>query len=394
MRMDPKLFIVCLFLSAGLTGQQQAELLGPLPAEVAESSGLVYYKDHLITHNDSGNEPFLFVIDPVSRKLVRKVLLANATNVDWEDISQDENYLYVADIGNYSGNREDLVIYRVAKEDFDAGETVQAARIEFRYEDQVDFSGAPRSDWDAEALMLIQGSLLVFTKQWQANGTKVYRIPVMPGKYKAKLLGSYPSNGLVTGATYNSASGIAYLCGYSALLQPFLLRMEGAGPTTPFAGVVSREVPELGLAQVEGIAASNASSYYLSSEKFQNAVLPISMDASLFSFTTADTAIEPPATEEPLPGENPDNGSQEGAGDRGDLLIFKTYGSNAIEYKINRDEPVYGRAVFDILGRRVLYASANEFSGNTIDVSPLGSAVYYLTFYLQGKTLTKPFFIE
>lgn len=391
--MNAKLLIAGIMLSAVAMGQQQVSLLGTLPSEVAESSGLAWYKEQLITHNDSGNEPYLYLINPTTRELTRKVLVSNATNVDWEDLAQDDNYLYVADIGNYSGNRKDLVIYKVSKGDLDAADTVQAAHIEFRYEDQTDFAAGSRSDWDAEALLLIGDSLIIFTKQWQSNGTKAYVVPATPGNHIARLLGTYASNGLVTGATYNTASGIAYLCGYTALLQPFLLRMEGTNEGNPFAGTVTRTVPELGLAQVEGIAAYNASTYFLTSEKFENSILPIGMPASLFSFTTADTVVEPPDSGESLPGENPGTDSPDGADNQSDLLIFQTYGAKSIEYEIFREEPVYGRAVFDALGRRVLYTEANKFNGNTIDLSPLGSAVYYLTFYFQGKTITKPFFV-
>ena len=57
-------------------------------------------------------------------------------------------------------------------------------------------------------------------------------------------------------------------------------------------------------------------------------------------------------------------------------------------------EPVYGRAIFDVQGRRVQFTPARDFQGGEIDLTGLRSAVYYLTFYLQGKTISKPFFLD
>ena len=37
-------------------------------------------------------------------------------NVDWEDITQDETHIYIADFGNNNGNRTDLKIYKILKQ--------------------------------------------------------------------------------------------------------------------------------------------------------------------------------------------------------------------------------------------------------------------------------------
>ena len=41
--------------------------------------------------------------------------MSNIKNTDWEEISQDKDFIYIGDIGNNSGNRDDLKIYRAGK---------------------------------------------------------------------------------------------------------------------------------------------------------------------------------------------------------------------------------------------------------------------------------------
>lgn len=89
-----------------------------LPNEIEETSGLLFFNGKLITHNDSGDGPNLYEIDTLSGAISRVITITNATHIDWEDISQDDTYIYIADIGNNNGNREDLKIYKVLKSDY------------------------------------------------------------------------------------------------------------------------------------------------------------------------------------------------------------------------------------------------------------------------------------
>ncbi len=386
------LFVVFLWSNTAVWSQQISSLVGVLPDEVRESSGLVYHNGNLITHNDSGNEPLLFVLDTASLQIVRTIRIRNAVNIDWEDIAQDDTHFYIGDIGNNAGDRQELQVYKISKTDADLADAVDAELIRVSYEDGASGFPGPNSDWDAEALLVFEEELFIFTKQWQSNGTKAYAFPKEPGTYSARLRGTYASNGLITGAVYNEYSAIAYLSGYTQLLQPFLIRLENFSSMDPFGGTVVRQTLDIALAQLEGIGRLSANRYYLSSEAFQNISPPISLQPSLFSFQTSDIEIaEPPPAEEPPPGEEPpDTSTSEGE----DLLIYGLRGSKLLEYELYRDEPVYGRAIFDLQGRRVQFTHSKDFQGTSIDLSTLGSAVYFLTFYLQGKTISKPFFIN
>jgi len=385
--MISKLYFLSFFLPVVfLNAQVSTTLVGTLPEDVLESSGLIYYKNKLITHNDSGNSPRLYEVDTLSSQIIRTININNATNIDWEDITQDESYIYIGDFGNNTGNRQDLTIYRVAKSDFDVSNTISAERINFSYEDQTDFSDVQNSDWDAEALVDFNDQLLIFTKQWQTNGTVAYSIPKMPGSYSAKNLGFYNASGLVTGAAYNKFSNVMMLLGYSPQLQPFIVRMDELTTNFSFNGTEVKTGLEIGFSQVEGITYSDSNTYYISSERYQNNLPPIILASQLYTFDTDDTPQEPeePPIEIPIDSAKVEN----------ELIIYRTFGSNELQYDLISNAPLFGRAIFDITGKRVRHTHGSLIENNRIDLSGLGSAVYYLTFYLQGVTISKPFILN
>jgi hypothetical protein len=90
-------------------------------SEIKESSGLAASKcqpEVLWTHNDSGDEAFIFAVNKKGEKL-GTWKIAGAKAVDWEDIAQVKNangecVLYIGDIGNNTRVlRDEFTIYRV-----------------------------------------------------------------------------------------------------------------------------------------------------------------------------------------------------------------------------------------------------------------------------------------
>lgn len=104
-----------------------------LPIILNESSGAIFFNDKLIIHNDSGNENKLYELDTNSRVITRTVTVTNATNVDWEDITQDNTSIYIGDIGNNNGDRNDLKIYKINKSDYLISNNVTAEIINLSY---------------------------------------------------------------------------------------------------------------------------------------------------------------------------------------------------------------------------------------------------------------------
>lgn len=87
------------------------------------------------------------------------------TNIDWEEISQDADFVYVGDFGNnHNGIRADLHILRITKESILSDHSV-IETINFSYSNQTDFApaGSNNTDFDCEAFIASNGSIFLFT---------------------------------------------------------------------------------------------------------------------------------------------------------------------------------------------------------------------------------------
>lgn len=260
-----------------------------LPSNLNESSGAIFYNGKFITHNDSGGESKLYELDTISGNVTRTVDIANATAVDWEDITQDDDYIYIGDIGNNNGNRTDLKIYKVDKTDYLNSSTVNAEVIAFSYENQTDFTTNPNNtEWDAEALISFDEShLMLFSKNWVDGETLAYRIPKTVGDYTlAPLSTSLSSNGLISGGTFNPITQKLYLIGYTSLLQPFLWSCVDFAENDIFSGTNEQTLlTNFSFEQTEAITFVNTNRYLISSESFSiSNPVQISNYAKLIAF--------------------------------------------------------------------------------------------------------------
>ena len=111
----------------------------------------------LWTHNDSGDSPRLFALSTTGR-LLDEVTLPGAENVDWEDIAARDGDLYVGDIGDNNGERDEISVYRLPESDPSA-----VRRLALRY---------PDKPHDAEALLVdpSSGELVLVTKTFGGDG--------------------------------------------------------------------------------------------------------------------------------------------------------------------------------------------------------------------------------
>jgi hypothetical protein len=104
-----------------------------------ELSGLAHSRQHpdlTWAHNDGGSPPELFAITP-DGKVVARLPIEGATNVDWEDIAADEKgRLYLADTGNNNRARREITVYRFDEPDPKRGAPIRpTARWTLRYPD-------------------------------------------------------------------------------------------------------------------------------------------------------------------------------------------------------------------------------------------------------------------
>ena len=155
-----------------------------LPTTINEISGIIYFNGKLYGHNDSGGQPAIYEIDTSTGIITKTITLQGASNVDWEDITQDDENIYVGDFGNNeSGNRTDLIVYKFPKADIQNSAGIDITipssdinLIRFKYEDQNDFTEKqPNStNFDCEAFFCDNGQLHLFTKNWIGNFTVHY----------------------------------------------------------------------------------------------------------------------------------------------------------------------------------------------------------------------------
>lgn len=246
-----------------------------LPSIINETSGLVIDGDSVWTHNDDADiNLYRFSIKDIGYSAFP---LKGAKNIEWEDMSSDEVYFYLGDFGNNSaGNRTDLRILRVKKTDVLKGSMVFDT-IRFAYEDQI-ISGsqaANTTDFDCEAMAVIDDSIVVFSKMWTTQKSVIYTIPKQPGSYIAKKKATLDIGGLITGACAIPNKQLILLCGYSRLLQPFLYLLYDFPGTEYHAGNKRKVSLNIPFHQVEGIATSNGLMAYCTNEKLVQSFLEI-----------------------------------------------------------------------------------------------------------------------
>lgn len=339
-----------------------------LPNEVNETSGLIFYNDKIITHNDSGDTANLYEIDSLSGNIVRTIHINNATNVDWEDITQDETHIYIADFGNNNGNRTDLKIYKILKQEFVNSNSLSAEVISFSYEDQTDFNASNTHNFDAESIVVFNDNLLIFSKNRGDLKTNVYQIPKSTGNYSAIKVSTFNAEGFITGATYNSGDDSFMLSGYSSSGTPFLLYVSNdrnSGNDLFNNGAVKIDLTaDIGPSQIEGITFFNNERYYLSREEVNvnGANFPPKLYEFKSDFFSALSIDKNSLYNQVILSPNPTRAS-----------IFLNF---------PRQERMLKLEVFNSLGKKILTKVDTE---NKLDLTFLPRGIYVLKIHFENK---------
>lgn len=269
-----------------------------LPASLAETSGLIFWENQLWTHNDDSDQR-LYAFSPQSLPALQSYPLADCVNLDWEDVAQDDDYVYVGDFGNNaSGNRSDLRILRVEKSSLLAGDAL-VDTLFFSYELQTTPGPAPpnQTDFDCEAFIAWGDSLYLFTKEWVSYGCAVYVLPKVPGSHVARFQSRHAVEGLITGATRVPDNPWVVLSGYSPFLQPFVYLLYDFEGDRFWSGNKRKLLLNMPFHQVEGIATADGRHFFLSNERFQQSAL--SVPAKISQLALSDFLLS--ATADPLP---------------------------------------------------------------------------------------------
>lgn len=255
----------CLYNSASVSPINSWTLLQTLN----ETSGLIIWNNKLWTHNDDTDNK-IYSLDTIDINNYMAYPMEFCENNDWEEISQDDNYIYIGDFGNnVNGNRTNLKILRVDKISILQNSPI-IDTINFSYSLQSDFSpsGNNNTNFDCEAFIVSYDSIYLFTKEWVSSKSTIYSLPKAPGNYIANFISQYNVQGLITGATYLEDKRIVVLSGYSHLLQPFIYLLYDFQNHDFFNRNKRKVSLNMTLHQVEGIASEDGLNYFISNEKF------------------------------------------------------------------------------------------------------------------------------
>ncbi len=275
-------------------------LVAQLPDDMDEASGLAFFDGKLFALQDGGNPEKLYQLDTLNGTVLSTMTIPLTTNVDWEDLAESPEYLFIGDFGNNAGNRTDLRIYRLNKADFLAGSALPEL-IDFSFSDQTDFTPAQNANnYDCEAFLWFNDSLHLFSKNWLDFKTRHYVLPATPGTHMAQLRDSLNVQGQITGADVTDDGRIALL-GYNVnTSEAFLWLLFDFDNNNLFSG--NKRKISLGLAltmsQPEGISFVHSGEAFIASEKFS--VLPQKLFKINIDNWTLPVAISEPATAEPL----------------------------------------------------------------------------------------------
>jgi len=343
---------------------QELSLETAFEPTVNETSGLLFLNNTLITHNDSSNSNALYDIDVATGLVTRAVIINNATNIDWEDLTHDDTYIYIGDFGNYLGSRQDLKIYRISILDYFNSASVTADIINFSYGDQTNFTPAPlATNFDAEGLIHFNTMLYIFSKNWLDGKTNIYQVPKNPGTYSVSKTDTFNVFGLVSGATYNPLSSTVMLCGYDNV-GAFIIELSSFTNGLFSNGDSMKtylNIPTNYSDQIEAITPIDSLDYFISAEENSN------LAAGLYRFEGSTLAVQLYESDSVLFYPNP--------ADQEISINFKDTQSS----------------IFAITGQ-VLKTS----SQNRIDISDLSSGMYWIKMQQRGAQtyIIKPLVIK
>jgi hypothetical protein len=232
------LFSACAYVSSGTKPADSNAVYEPprivgkiANPDITEASGLAASKcqpDVFWTHNDSGDDAFIFAINSRGENL-GTWRVRNAENIDWEDIAEFEDsagtcFVYIGDIGDNKLKRDVHTIYRIREPQVSTAganttrknslETEPAETLNFRYADR---------DENAETLMVhpVSGDIYVLTKN-RDSPSGVFKLKPLFGTVdaqRAELVADLkvPSipNGLLTGGDISPNGRRVVICDYS-----------------------------------------------------------------------------------------------------------------------------------------------------------------------------------
>jgi len=144
---------------------------------IDEASGLAFSRQHpgiLYTHNDSGGDPIVYLLDTAGRH-VGEIKLLGVENRDWEDIAigpgpeKNRPYIYIGEIGDNNAKYDQIKIFRIPEP--------KLLEEEVEINPEILILNYPDGARDAETLMVdpISQDIFILSKRDSVN--ILYRAP-------------------------------------------------------------------------------------------------------------------------------------------------------------------------------------------------------------------------
>ncbi len=235
-----------------------------LPISVYETSGLEIINDYLVTINDSGNPSNLYYLNQDGELVFRRIF-NELKNNDWEDLTADQEFIYIADTGNNFDTRENLRIIKIPINPKNNSYEI----INFYYPEQIKFITLEKSSqYDAEGLVSIDNYLLIFTKNKLKKITEIYTVPKIAGNYEAKKIGILNTQSIITGADYDSKTKLLALTASPSFKSDeyYILKIKDFDPKKPINFQIDMYKIPLEKTQVESIKIIDKNTFWVTSE--------------------------------------------------------------------------------------------------------------------------------
>ena len=200
-------------------------------SEITESSGVAAskcQKNILWTHNDSGDDAYIYAINAAGDDL-GTWKLPNAHNIDWEDIAAVKDnsgkcFIYIGEIGDNEKKRAEHAIYRVREPQVLVSNRKSSRKDPLFTEDaEVLRFSYPDYNQDAETLMIQPQTSDIYVITKRVSGPAgVYRIKpefdsngVQSAEKIAEVTVPSVPNGLLTGGDISPDGRRIIICDYS-----------------------------------------------------------------------------------------------------------------------------------------------------------------------------------
>ena len=253
----------------GIAQQRTFSLQAKLPKSLKEISGIVAVANNIWAISDKPT-PLIFRLNEKG-KVVQEARLKQISVSDVEAITSDGSHLYIGDIGDNDGDRLERKIIKVKLSAIKQGSAaeVDGEVINFSFAGDEIAARKKENNYVCEAMLYFKDSLYLITKRRADDYAALFVLPNTPGKYTARLIGRYKTDGLVTDAAINPAGNEVALTGYEdGHKKPFVLLFSNFASNNFFSGTMKRYPLKGGKKdwQVEGITYKNNNYLYLSCE--------------------------------------------------------------------------------------------------------------------------------